>query len=99
VTNNSSNSALAWDFIKYYSHTRGQVKKEKAKESYSGITEGSGVFTAQSYIARTFYKSREPEKIDAIFQTAIKNVVGGQPLQAALDSASTQITTILQTKG
>ena len=99
VTNNSAHSDIAWDFIKFLSRTSSSIKKDKAKEYYSGMSEGSSVFQGQPYIARTFYKSREPEKADALFQTAIKNVVGGQPLQAALDSASAEMTSILQTKG
>lgn len=99
VTNNSTHSDVAWDFIKYLSRARGTVKKEQAKDYYSGMTEGAEVFRGQPYIARTFYKSRQPEEVDAIFQTMIKSVVGGQPLQAALDSASASMTAILQSKG
>ena len=99
VTNNSAHSDVAWDFIKYLSRVSSSIKKDKAKEKYSKDLSGDAVFAGQSYIARTFYKSREPEQVDTIFQTAIKNVVQGQPLQAALDAASAQITTILQTKG
>ena len=99
VTNNSAHSDVAWDFIKYLSRVSTSIKKDKAKEAYQNMDEGSAVFAGQPYIARTFYKSREPEEIDAIFQMAIKNVVAGQPLQAALDAASAEVTSILQTKG
>ncbi|MCX6811227.1 MAG: extracellular solute-binding protein [Candidatus Berkelbacteria bacterium] len=99
VTNNSSHSTDAWNFIKYLSQTSNSVKKDKTKEAYKSMTEGVSLFQGQPYIARTFYKSREPEQVDSIFQTAIRNVVNGQPLQAALDSASASVTTILQTKG
>lgn len=99
VTNNSSHSDVAWDFIKYLSRNRSSVKKDKAQADYGYMLEGPSVFQGQPYIARTFYKSREPEAVDALFQTMIKNVVNGQPLQSALDAASASMTTILQTKG
>lgn len=99
VTNNSAHSDIAWDFVKYLSRNVSAVKKDKAKEDYQSISEGAAVFSGQPYIARTFYKSREPEEVDLIFETAIKNALAGQPLQAALDAASAEITSILQNKG
>lgn len=99
VTNNSSHANDAWNFIKYLSRTSSSVKKDQAQQAYQSMSEGPSVFQGQPYIARTFYKSREPEQVDSIFQTAIRNVINGQPLQAALDSASASVTTILQTKG
>lgn len=99
VTNNSAHSEVAWDFIKYLSRASTSIKKDKAKEAYQEMDEGSSVFAGQPYIARTFYKSREPEQVDAIFGTVIKNVINGQPLQAALDAASAEVTSILQHKG
>lgn len=99
VTNNSADSAAAWNFIQYLSRSTGSVKKDKAKDAYQNINEGQSVFQGQPYIARTFYKSRDPEEVDKIFQTMIRNAVNGQPLQAAMDSASTAVTSILQTKG
>ena len=98
VTNNSAHADVAWDFIKYLSRASSSVKKDKAKEAFQNMDEGPSVFAGQPYIARTFYKSREPERVDAIFQTAIKNVINGQPLQAALDAASVEVTSILQSK-
>jgi len=99
VTNNADHPNDAWHFLRYISSGSKSVKKEGAAEYYETMLDGNSVFKGQPYIAENWYKSKEPAKVDEIFRTMITNVVNGQSLQAAIDSASASVTEILQSKG
>lgn len=99
VTNNSQNSEVAWDFVNHLAKSSRYTKKELVSLDYQAMVNGRSVFQGQPYIARSWYKSKQPREVDKIFNQVITNVVNGQPLQAAIDAAAASVTEILQKKG
>ena len=106
VTNNSKNSAYAWDFLSYAAIKNAKAYLSNTKRTsallgqYNEKAEGTDVFVSQANKADSWYKGRDPNGVDSIVRQWADNVISGpntsDTLTTETRSAAAQITTILQ---
>lgn len=111
VTKNADNPELAWKVLKnlvidrggeYRSATK-RPDPEPKEETPTVIERGEGginPFQYQQQTAKGWYKTKRPDKVDAIFDTLVNQVaVDKQSPQNAIEAAAKQVSEILQVEG
>lgn len=108
VTKNAKNPDAVWKVLKNLVIDRGGEYRSATKrpdpepklEPPTVIERGDGgqdPFTYQQQSATGWYKTKRPDKVDAIFRNMISDVTeDGQSLQNATESAAKQVSEILQ---
>jgi len=82
-------------------------RPESTRKKFFGVKEeeynrtrvllGEKVFYEQAQTAVSWYKGKYPEKVDQVFYNMIEAVIShGQTLQSAIDTASVDVTSLLQ---
>lgn len=108
VTNNSKNSELAWDFINYVAQKQSYQYSQSTKQPLptrpmtqdipainSRVQKKDNTFIFQLATAQDWYKGQYADKVDELFKQMISNVINGQNPQNAIDTAASNITTLL----
>ena len=78
--------------------TRKRYLGEQSEElNQNRVLMGTKVFYEQNQTATDWYKGKYPEKVDAVMTDLIRAVtLRGQTFQSAIDTASSQVTSLLQ---
>lgn len=110
VSRNTRNSASAWDFVKFlategdglYQAATGKPPAKKTAAvpapNQRVLTQEKGSpWTFQATTARSWYRGKNPGKVEQIFGQMIEDVTTfKQPPQVAVDNAAAQVTKLLQ---